>query len=289
MEQPQHKRTTRVFAYVMVGSLLALLLPRRWTDQPDHLLSLLLSPMSGSSRAALLAVTEHLRQPPPGTLTAEEVRWINLAAENRALRQRNEQLAGLRRAGWPQRVRFLQAEVVGSDSGPRRQIKTLNLGARDGVRKDQIVLAAAGVEPDFTVPGTYDYQMCVVGRIFAVGEGSSTLQLLTDPEFRLLAAIVPVEDSQTWRADGVLTTEPGQLPSVVMVPANLPVRPGDAVLARANPQFLPIELLVGTVKSCRRHERTPVVWQISMHPAVDLNTLGQVVVVDTSGPQGAGH
>ena len=66
---------------------------------------------------------------------------------------------------------------------------------------------------------------------------------------------------------------------VTLVSANYAVKVGDAVMVRADGDVLPVEMVLGYVRSCRHAEQQPWMWQIEVTPAVDLQNLRQVIVV----------
>ena len=288
MKRKQYNTNNPAFRYLMVATLLALFLPRGWTDQLDHVVALVLAPLSGRTRAVSLAVTEHLRKPSRAegrdyeyldlleAYELERARGANLAEQLARQVQRNAELAGLRQLQWFERAVFLQADDVGSDSVSRHQILTLNRGRQDGLAEQQIALGSFPGSDD----QEYDHQMCVVGRICGTGPWTSKLQLVSDPEFRLAVTIVPASQrKERWQAKGVLKGRVGKLPEVTMVRGDQPVQPGDIVRARADAQYLPVALMLGTVSSCERDDKTPVMLQITVEPAIKLNQLHSVVII----------
>ena len=137
----------------------------------------------------------------------------------------------------------------------------------------------SGPDDDPDDPVNDIYQNAVVGRIIDVGLSTSSMQLLTDPKSRLKVVIVPVDRQGGARVNGILNgLGMGRL-SVSMVPITSPVEVGDAVLICAGRDILPIEMLVGFVKSRKPGTDPPVIWQIEVTPAVELNQLREGGIV----------
>lgn len=110
------------------------------------------------SRASLQAENARLR---------ERVRQLELRSLRfDALQRENAQLRALAAALPPVAEKYLIAEVVSVELNPLRQRLLINRGARSGVFKGQVVLAAGGV----------------LGQTLRVGPWSSEVILSTDPE-----------------------------------------------------------------------------------------------------------
>ena len=277
---------------MMIGSVVCMLLPSRLTNCVDHLFSAMVSPLSGDTRNLALSVTDKSNN--FGTVEIPVEQYQKLQQENRRNRNRfislwqelcyqrelTERLTGLRQRFGMSRVDFIAAFVTGSDSSNNRQIMILDQSRH--VKPGQIVLSSTGLRSrpgdDPGDPVNDVYQNAVVGQISQIGLSTSSVQLITDPQSKLKVVIVPVDRPGGKRASGILNgLGMGRL-SVSMVPITYPVKAGDAVLLCAGRETLPVEMLVGFVKS-RKHGDPPVIWEIQVTPAVNLNELREVVVV----------
>jgi len=277
---------------MMIGSVIFMLLPSRLTNRADHLFSAMVSPLSGDTRNLALSVTDKSNNFGTVKIPVEQYqklqqenlrnhnRFISLWQELRYQRELTEQMTGLRQFFGMSRVDFVASFVTGSDSNNNRQIMILDQSRH--VQPGQIVLSSTGLRSgrgdDPEDPVNDIYQNAVVGRIIDVGLSTSSMQLITDPQSRLKVVIVPADRPGENRVSGILNgLGMGRL-SVSMVPITSPVEVGDAVLICAGRETLPIEILVGYVKS-RKHGNPPVIWQIEVTPAVNLNKLREVVIV----------
>ena len=293
MEYREAKSGSKVYAYVMCFSVLALFLPRSLTDRLDHLVSGVFAPFWGGGCMVSLMVADPLDGLDSSMegvdYTALLEAWERTTVTNENLRQllaqQSEVIAEL--SGLPQEfgmaeVNLILADIVGSDSSNSWRAKTLNQGASEwgeGLRSGAIVLSplAGGGMDDV-------YGMCVVGRVSGVGSWTSTLQLLNDRGFRLGVLIVPAADrGETWVSPGVLRGQSDGTISVNMVQCEYAVAVGDVVLAESRSDFLPVPMLVGWVSRCDWDDRTPVMWDIDVRPAVDLESISRVAIVDMNG------
>ncbi len=285
----------QVFMWLMAFSFILVLLPKSLTERVDHLVTDLLSPFSNKARQWSLSVSEKLpfnnkeyatdsetdlRQ----ALETYEIKLIHLSKELERLRDSNSKLAGLRQTFGMSRVSFILSDVVGSDIKGRKAY--LNQGEAEGAKVGQIVLGMFQRNQQGLNATSQDdvYQMCVVGRIDSVSKHSSKLRLVNDPGFRLPVLVEPsIKRLDEGRANGVLEGLPMGEVSVKMIEVKgNDIRVGDPVMACSDPRLLPIEMVIGYVKSCEPDKINPVMWQISVEPVVDLHTLKQVVIVNTN-------
>jgi len=261
-----------------------MMLPARFTNGLDQMFSRLLWPFSKSSHEITLAATDKFPSQPSPTVSFQkyqqlENELIYSQSQLRKIQKINNELAGLRRRFALDRVDFITAYIIGSDSSTLHQVRKLDQGADHYVARGQMVLAAVGKKQNLS--SADKAQLAVVGKISEVGSQTASLQLLTDPGFILPVIIQPRWDrKQNWRARGVLQSIGMHRIVVTMVSTKQPVKVGDIVLARAGKNSsLTTDILLGTVRYCRPDDRNPVMWRIQVQPAVDLPNLRQVVVI----------
>ncbi len=285
-----------IFPYLMVAALICLLIPARYTDKLDHLMGRLVSPFSKSSRFLFVPINDTLRDKKPARISANDyeqlkktyhrtrAQLININEERLALKKLNQRLAHLRRQLGPKPL-FIPAGVAGSDTSILRDIKQLIHNAPDELESGQIVLGSVVADSTGacdTPPKKDIYAMAVAGRVIGrPGKRTAQLQLLSDPEFRLLVTIKPSRQrKEKWqRVTGTLKGEGAGQISIEGVPTKYNVQPGDVVLAHADTKYLPVAMIIGTVQSCQRYEKNPVLWQIKVRPTADLLTLRDVIII----------
>ena len=285
----------QVFAWLMVLSVVALLLPRRLTDGLDFVLTSLLKPVTSVSRGWGLSVTKNLALAKPGSVRVDQYRQLeerakrqrtNLLQEIRQLKELNTALTGLRQTFGMAQASYIIAGVIGSDTSNAHRIEHLNQGVEAGVEAGQIVLGMDPRDESNQSPGESISAMFVVGRIKQAGiKGvrNTKLELLNNSGFRLPVVIVPGQNrQQDWRGQGVLEGHPmGKIVVKMVEIEGHAVQPGDIVMACSDPRRLPVEMVIGSVGDCQADRSNPLLWEIQVKPAVDLHQLGQLVIVNT--------
>ena len=66
---------------------------------------------------------------------------------------------------------------------------------------------------------------------------------------------------------------------VQLVSTKYKVRTGDIVYAQKKPGFLGIPVIVGTVDQCKSDDDNPLLWDIMVKPACDIENLTEVSVI----------
>ncbi len=275
----------QLFVYLMIGAVVCFLLPLRVTNSVDHVLSMLVTPFSKGSRDLAVPINK-LRRDRSSGISAKsyqqlENQFVNTRQELRYYQKLTEQLSMVRQQLGLERVKFIVARVTGSDTSNLREVKYLDRGASDQVQMGQAVLSCVETAKggDGKAEAKDIYRMAVVGQIVGeAGKVTSNLQLVSDPGFCQKVVIEPNwQRGENWRAEGLLKGKGmGQI-EVTMISTRDPVQPGDTVLSQL--KDLSVEMIIGTVMSCRPQENNRVEWQISVRPAVDLYNLREVVVV----------
>jgi len=285
-----------IFPYLMIISLICLLIPAQYTNKLDQLMGRLVSPFSKGSRFLSVPINETIRDKGSARVSAEDherlkktcrrtlAQLINSNEKLLALEKLNRCLAHLRRRLGPKPI-FIPAGVAGSDTSILRDIKHLIHDAHSELESGQIILGSVVADSAEArgTPKTKDINaMAVVGRVIGrPGKRTAQLQLLSDPEFRLLVTIKPSRQrKEKWQAvTGTLKGKGTGHVSIEGVPTKYNVQPGDVVLACADPKYLPVAMIIGTVQNCQRYEKNPVLWQIKVRPAADLLTLRDVIII----------
>ncbi|MCP4710157.1 MAG: rod shape-determining protein MreC [Planctomycetes bacterium] len=278
-----------LFKLLMLFSLVSLLLlPQGLTDLADQAVWWLLSPISRGGRTFVQGSSIATTEVSEGDgVTAErylqaETQIINLQQQLRQEQDRVIQLAGLKDFFGEAPMNFTERQVVGSDVSSWRDLLILN---QSGLKPGQIVISGVkgsvltGSEPDYTQERL---KMCVVGQITKNSDAGFRVQLLTDSGFSLPVQIKPRWDRQEhWVASGTLKGQRGGEIEVDLVKASEPVQVGDAVIAQSDPRRLPVQMVVGFVKSCRRDPDNAAFLEITVEPAADLPGLHYVYIIST--------
>ncbi len=180
--------------------------------------------------------------------------------EQRALADRSRGLERLLDLRGRTELKTTAAEVIASSVAPQFRTLTIDKGSQAGLAADMAVIAPAGV----------------VGRVVSPTARASKVQLLID---RNAAAGSLVERS---RAQGVVTGRGDGLLRMEYVDEIAELTVGDAVVTSGIDGIFPKGFVIGAIE---RIDRSGGGYkEILVKPAVDFNTLEEVLVVLTPPP-----
>jgi rod shape-determining protein MreC len=184
-------------------------------------------------------------------------RLANVTEWLRQEREKVERLSGLRARPVWKGVNFVLADVVvASADGFRREL-VINRGAEDSLALGQFVLSDESV----------------IGTICAVDARTARVRLITDAESKMAAKIEGSNADRIMQGDGRSGAK------VLLVPTSQKVRTGALVYAQKKPAFLGTPVIVGTVSECTASKENPLLWDITVTPACDIDRLTDVAVV----------
>ncbi len=195
-------------------------------------------------------------------------RRIDQLEEQTLETQRLQRLLAMRQAS---QAEFLTARVVGKDATNWFKTILLDRGSREGVRRNQPVLAPDGL----------------VGRVVEVTPTSAKVQLLTDPVSAVGGLL------QRTRVTGIVSGNLGAGARMRYLPLLGDVVVGDEVVTSGMGGVFPKGVPVGRIIAVER--RSGALFQeASLQPAVDLGRLEEVMILTalqagTSPGAGAGR
>ena len=171
-------------------------------------------------------------------------------------------------------TRLIEARILGSarsDLESRLQ-PIINRGATHDVDMDDLVLADDRLHLDQGSGGGLKQDNLVlsgvrfVGRIQDVGRWTSTIQPLTDEDFRGTAQLVRQgTDGPVFGAEGILAGNGDGSCRLELIDASAPVSVGDTVFLPAHRAGLPGSVYYGRVVEARLTEGAPY-WSIQVAP-----------------------
>lgn len=239
---------------------------------------------------------------------AEELRQARLEAERWENRYRELQFEFARRGtvapataeGQPSQALFvanlLEARVLGQTATNfLRKQQTLSIGSRAGVVVDAMVLdekrplvdqgAANGIGADQVVLAAYrkgkTAGRAVLGKIIHAGPSTSSVKLLTDPQFHEVAQIIGHgEQGPEFGARGLLDGTGKRLCKLSGIDAHAQVCVGDEVHATEGKGLFAEPLVYGRVVAAKVGP-DGATWDIDVEPAANLDALTTVLVVRT--------
>ncbi|MCX8500998.1 MAG: rod shape-determining protein MreC [Alphaproteobacteria bacterium] len=177
-------------------------------------------------------------------LEAWEETARKLAVENSSLREL------LRFVPEPS-SRFVSARVVSDSGGIFVRNILVAAGQKNGVRKGQVVMAGAGL----------------VGRVTEVGKESARILLLTDLNSHIPVAIEGTQER------AILVGDNGSDLSLLYLPKDAPVKPGDRVVTSGQGGGFPPGLPIGVIANINDH-------RVTVRSFVNLSRVDFVRIID---------
>lgn len=223
-------------------------------------------------------------------LDAYEQQFMSMSARIADLQERNEELSGIRSRGL-HAGRLIHAKIVAADSLPWRASRLLDEGTLAGVQRGGLVIsdffvnvgAEAGVVDGMSVLSGE----VLLGEIVDASTHTSRLLLLTDPAGRPILVRIGRRSADGIGfapADFMLRGMGANRMVIQGVSHDLidqgAIRRGDTVITAASDDRLPVQVVVGQVVDLQRDDGNAVLYDVVVAPAVDLNGLDRVYVVD---------
>lgn len=212
----------------------------------------LLSRPSASAAQAIDSVRElgRLREE-NARLKAEQARLLQWQTVARRLDQENQGLRELLKLVPDPKARFLTARVVGGSGGAFVRSMLVAAGSRDGVRKNQAVIAAEGL----------------IGRVSEVGERAARVLLLSD-----INSHIPVFVERT-RERAVLFGDNSSRMELHYLPPDITATVGDRIVTSGHGGTFPPGLPVGVITAVENG-------LVQVQPFVDWEQVEYVRLVD---------
>lgn len=217
----------------------------------------LLSRMGDAGTRVWRLYTEIGRLRVENTRLREEVERLSEEAarlrEQSQATQRLERLLEFRRQ-LPGRA--IGARVIGRDAARWFAVILVDRGARDGVRRNDVVVAAEGL----------------VGRVLAVTPTTAQVLLITDARSAVGVVL------QQSREAGVLEGQGGSLLRLKYLSRARPVAVGETVVTSGLAGVFPRGLPVGTVTALVREQGAPY-QEATVRPAAGLDQIEEVLIL----------
>jgi rod shape-determining protein MreC len=183
-------------------------------------------------------------------LMIENVRLKEIESENENL------LAQLNFVEAHPSYEYAASRVIGRDPGNLLGYILIDAGSGSGVRSGMTVLTERGL----------------VGQVIQVGDTTSKVLLITDPQSAVNAVL------QTSRATGLVKGRVGGQLFLDEVPQGAAIEIGDIVLTSGLGGTFPRGLVIGQVTDVQQQD-VEMFQQATLHPTVDFNKLEVVLVV----------
>jgi len=248
-----------LLSWFMLGGLIFLFTPQKLTNKFQFAFARIFSwPLSLGRNISLSA---RVHQPVIKDVVSRrkynrlQNYLANVTEELFQERQRFEMLSGLRNRFVWEGVDFILADVITAFiDGSQREI-IINRGKIDGLTEGQFVLG----------------DNSIIGKISDVSSRSARVKLITDPTSKIAVRIAELNVSRIMEGNSNNSVE------VRLIKHK--IRLGSNVYADKEPGFLDAPMIVGRVSECRRNDEIPLLWDIMVKPACDIETLNSVAVI----------
>ncbi len=191
------------------------------------------------------------------------IRYKNTHADLLALQQRYAQLARIRAALPSPGPALVIADVIQTSISPSQRELLINLtGDSRTIKPGQYVLG----------------NDAVIGTIVEIFKSTARIRLITDAKHFIPAGIL-----RDGRSDYVPVQLVGRGDNTCKVPLlsrkDYDIRIGDSVYAMKRTGFLNTPVLLGEITSVKPDETQPLLWNIVMQPACDVENLTHVAII----------
>jgi len=315
----RHPTRSTVFAVLMAGSALVLLLPGDLLRPARHMTELIAVPQWAVHQAARTAA-QSVRAWSRPKASAEHIQRLvdeknlleneNVALRDRiaSLEQTVQELTLLRETGVAEQGTLIPAPVVATDAAPGRDTLLVGKGKLAGAKREDWVasrlLVRAGTSDGVRTGAAVLGRQCLLGWVEQTGPFTSRVVLLSDAyTHRLLrvriAHLTPSpDDPRTFQprfvtlgdhvAEFVLRGAGGGRMIINDIPHDFMdagvVAAGDLVLSDPRDPKLGQSLVVGKITEVRHNKDKPLLYDAFVEPRFDPKSLSQVLIVDRSRP-----
>ncbi len=251
-----------LFIWLMLAGLILLLSPQNITGKFGFAFARIFRWPLTIGRGISLARTYQL---PEGTTTKTELEnhLANLAQQLLQEHQRVEEFARLRVRFPLEGAALVPASVVTSLLDASRSELVINMGRDDGVEEHQFVLA----------------NNSIIGTVLRVEPRQARVRLLTDPASKIE---VRIENLKIYRVMYGTGANSAKIPNISR---KHKIKKGLRVFACTKPGFLDTPLIIGTVTKCVKDDEKPLLWDITVEPVCDIQTLTRVYTIAMNPPQ----
>jgi rod shape-determining protein MreC len=249
-----------LFTWFMLTGLILLFAPQNLTNDLQFAFARIFRwPLTIGKNISLYART---RRPAPGVMFDKESQIQNYIANlEEQLRQEHQkvvELSGLRdRFHALENAGLIMADVIRVYINAAQSELTINRGQNDGLAEGHFVLG----------------DNSIIGTISELSPRTASVKLFTDPASRIAVRIGNLNIDRLMKGDGKDSAK------IQLLSTKHKVRVGDKVMTRKKPGFLDASMIIGTVTQCKRDDRNPAFWDITVKPVCDIERLESITVI----------
>ena len=254
-----------LFTWFMLAGLIFFFAPQKLTNKFQFaFVRILRQPLSIGRNISLSAsrLIASEQRSPTDLVSSEKYNRLHNHLANvtewlKQERQKVEKLSGLRdRPVW-KGVDFVLADVIAASINELNGKLIINRGQKDGLAEGQFVLANESI----------------IGTVSKVDTRTAQVRMITDPASKVAVKIAKLNMDRIMQGNGNSSAK------VQLVSTKYKIRIGDIVYAQKKPGFLSTPIIVGTVAQCKSNDENPLIWDITVKPACDIESLTDVAVI----------
>jgi len=249
-----------LFTWCILAGLILFFSPQTWTNTLQFAFARAFRwPLSVGRNISLAGRT---RQYPQNAKTLRDVQYQNYIANlEEQLRQKQEKielLQGLRdRLYALEGAGLMVADVIKCSIDASRGELIINRGENEGLAVGQYVLG----------------DNSIIGVISGISARQARVKLITDSTFKTDTGI----NIPRLKVEGMMRGNGNNTAAINLVKHQAKV--GDGVFINKKPGFLDAPMIIGRVIKCQKNPDTPLLWDIVVAPACEIETLNVVAVI----------
>ncbi|WP_461612721.1 rod shape-determining protein MreC [Clostridium sp. Marseille-QA1073] len=195
-------------------------------------------------------------------LKEENIKLSQMSTENEILTSENERLRNmLNFTNSKNEYKYIGADIKGLSGENFLDGFVINRGSKDGIKKGMVAITAEGL----------------VGQVTSVGSNWSIVQSLCNENIAVAAHVLSTKES-----DGIVKGYRGNdekfLAEITGLSISSKIKEGDTILTSGLGLVYPKGIKIGTVLEVKE-DKAAVMKSAIIKPAVDFNTLEQVLIV----------
>jgi len=248
-----------LFILLLLGSSIIFITPLSWTKEFQSTFNDIFSwPLRLGTGVSL---STRAQQEVPDIVSRREHNRLqnhlaNVMQQLHQEHQKVEKLSGLRNRLPLEGANLVVADVIrASIDGQSELIINRGKNDNDDLAKSQFVLG----------------DNSIIGTISDVSSRTAKVRLFTDSASKIAVKIGKLNIDRVMQGDGSNSA------TVRMIKHK--VKTGDRVFARKKPGLLDTPMIIGKVARCQRNKESPLLWDITVEPACDIEALNDVAVI----------
>lgn len=254
-----------LFTWLLLAGLVVLFAPQRLTNKFQFAFVRIFCWPLGVSRDISLSTSSLMAsaQGSPAEVVSRvrydklHNRLANVTEYLRQERDKVEKLSGLRDRPIWKGVDFVLADVIVATVDGVHGELIIDRGQEDGLAVGQFVLSGESV----------------IGTVSAADTRTARVRLITDPASKVAVKI------EGLNIDVIMQGSGGSVAKVPLVPTKHRIETDAIVYAQKRPGFLGAPVIIGTVSECQKSDENPLLWDITVKPACDIESLTDVTAV----------